>query len=268
MPKKKIILGTFSWKRLFVSSILIYIIMNVWIHYFISDGLMFPYNKTSYDDKLSGLKFIVADDGTKIATRFWKSSHEKNFILYFHGNYLDLGYLDDFAEKLNVNGYSVLAMDYRGYGLSQGNATEKNTYQDSQLLYEAALKMGYSSDKILIVGRSIGTGIATELALKNTSKALILISPFVSAYRVMTRIPLSPLDKFANLDKISHVTEPLFIIHGNKDTIIKPWHSELIFEQHKGLKQRFIVDGAGHNDILDYDLDRIFHQFILFIEKS
>ena len=265
MDIKKIILGKFSWRRLFTSVALIYVILNVWIH-FISDGLMFPYNQTSYDKKLTGLDYIISDDGTKIATRYWQSNNEKNLILYFHGNYLDLGYLDDFAVKLNGYGYSVLAMDYRGYGLSQGTVTEKNAYQDSQLLFDTSIKMGYSDDQILIVGRSIGTGIATDLALKNRSKALILISPFVSAYRIMTKVALLPFDKFANLEKISQVTQPLFIIHGSEDSIIQPWHSELIFENHKGLKQRYVVDGAGHNDILDFGLDEIIRRFDKFIE--
>lgn len=265
MELKKILLGSFSWKRLFTSLVLIYVIMNVYIH-FISDRMMFPYDRTSYDLNLPNLSFIVADNKYKIATRFWKSKDEKNLILFFHGNYLDLGYLDDFAEKLNSNGYSVFAMDYRGYGLSQGTATDKTTYKDSQLLYDTALKMGYSSDQLLIVGRSIGTGVATELALKNNCKALILISPFVSAYRVMTNIPLLPFDKFNNLAKISQISEPLFIIHGTKDIVIKPWHSELIIKKHKGKKQRYLVDGAGHNDILDYEFENVIQQFQLFID--
>ena len=267
MGIKKIVMGSFSWRRLFTSTILIYVIVNVWIH-FISDGLMFPYNQTSYDDKLPGLDYIDADDGTKIATRYWQSNNEKNLILYFHGNYLDMGYLDDFAENLNDYGYSVLAMDYRGYGLSQGTVTEKNAYQDSQLLYDLSIKMGYSAQQVLIVGRSIGTGIATELALKNNSKALILISPFVSAYRVLTKVTLLPFDKFTNLEKISQITQPLFIIHGSEDSIIQPWHSELIFENHKGPKKRYLVEGAGHNDILDYGMDEMFNQFNKLIEGS
>lgn len=267
MKINKMIFGTFSWKRLFTSLILIYVIMNIFIHY-VSDGMMFPYNQTSYDQRLENLKFIKTNDGLQIATKFWKANNEISLILYFHGNYLDLGHLNETAKNFNGYGYSVLAMDYRGYGLSQGTVTENNAYQDSQLLYDLALSMGYKDDQLLILGRSIGTGVATELALNNNSKALILVSPFVSAYRVLTNISLTPFDKFNNLAKISQITKPLFIIHGNQDTIIQPWHSEMIFEEHKGQKQRFLVEGAGHNDIFDNDLSEIFNQFNLFLKRS
>lgn len=255
-----------NWKRLIGSTMIIYCILTIYV-YVISDRLMFPYNQSSYDIQLKGLNILTTKDNTKLAVRFWKSSNEKNLILYLHGNYLDLGDLDFIAEKFNEQGYSFLTMDYRGYGLSEGKVSEKNAYQDSQLLFDYAIKLGYLHKKIIIVGRSIGTGLATELALNNRSKALILISPFVSAYRVVTKIPLFLFDKFDNLSKISKITEPLFIVHGNLDAVIHPWHSLDLYNNYNGIKYRHLIQGVGHNDLFDENFDEILNQFELFSQR-
>ncbi len=248
MNWEKIMIGTLSWKRLFRSVIVIYIFATITAHFY-AQRVIFPYNQSSYDENVSGLKLLQADDGTKIATRFWKAPNEKSLILYFHGNYMDMGHLDEIAGFLNAKGYSVLAMDYRGYGLSQGKAKESNTYSDTQLVYDYALNQGYQTDDVIILGRSVGSGIATELAKNNKAKALILISPFSSTYRVMTKYSLFLFDKYNNIAKIDKVEEPLFIVHGENDQIIPAWHSENLINKHQGKHKRVLVEGAGHNDI-------------------
>ena len=127
MNWKKTLFGSFSLKRLMTSVVLIYILTTLLAHFY-AEKLIFPYHQSSYDEKVGGLKFLKAKDGTKIATRFWKADKEKALILYFHGNYMDMGHLDEIAEFLNDKAYSVLAMDYRGYGLSEGEVKESNTY--------------------------------------------------------------------------------------------------------------------------------------------
>ena len=250
MNWKKILLGTFSIKRIVVSILLIYILATIFAHFY-AQKLIFPYHQSSYDEKVSGLKFLKADDGTRIATRFWKAENEKALILYFHGNYMDMGHLDDIADFLNTKGYSVLAMDYRGYGLSEGEVKESNAYTDAQVVYDYALKSGYDSGDIVILGRSVGTGVATNLAVNNKAKTLVLISPFLSIYRIMTNYPLFLFDKFNNVAKIDNIHMPLFIIHGSNDHVIPAWHSQKLIENHQGKHKRILIQGAGHNDIYD-----------------
>ena len=179
MDLKRLMFGEFNLKRFLVSIVMIYGIISLFV-FFYAEKLIFPYDLSSYDKSLSGLKIIKSTDNTDLATRYWPVNNDDYLVLYFHGNYLDIGNLDEVAKLLNGQGYSMLAMDYRGYGLSKGQATESNVYTDAQVVYNMAIKMGYVADKIIILGRSIGTGVATELAVKNPSKALILISPFVS----------------------------------------------------------------------------------------
>jgi alpha-beta hydrolase superfamily lysophospholipase len=242
--------GFFSLRRLFTLVVLIYILATAFAHFY-ADRLIFLYHQSSYDEKISGLKILKAKDGTRIATRFWKADKEKALILYFHGNYMDMGHLDDIAGFLNGKGYSVLAMDYRGYGLSEGEVKESNAYTDAQLVYEYALKQGYKSDGIIILGRSVGSGIATELAFYNEAKSLVLISPFLSTYRVMTKYPIFLFDKFNNIAKMSTINTPLFIVHGSNDRVIPAWHSQKLMENHQGRHERILIHGAGHNDIYD-----------------
>ncbi len=250
MNWKKIILSLLSWKGLLGLIVLLYVLATALADFY-AEQLIFPYHQSSYGDDISGLKLLKANDGTKIATRFWKASDEKALILYFHGNYMDIGYLDEIAEFLNAKGYSVLAMDYRGYGLSQGMPKESNTYSDAQLVYDYAMKNGYQAENIVILGRSVGSGIATELAVNNDAKALILISPFASTYRVMTKYPVLLFDKFNNIAKIDKVHLPLFILHGSNDQVIPAWHSQKLIENHHGIHKRILIQGAGHNDIYD-----------------
>ncbi len=267
MNWKKLIIGTLSWKRLFKSVAIVYVLATV-MAYFYAEKLIFPYNQSSYDESVSGLKFLQAKDGTKIATRFWKASNEKALILYFHGNYMDIGHMDGIAKFLNVKNYSVLATDYRGYGLSQGKPKESNTYSDAQMVYDYALKQGYKYDNIIILGRSVGSGIATELAKNNKSKALILISPFLSAYRVITKFPLLLFDKFNNIAKIDKVATPLFIVHGKNDQIIPAWHSESLLEKHLGKHKIILIEGAGHNDIYAEEHRDFIDEIDLFLSEE
>jgi len=262
-----ILIGEFTWKRALRSILFIYGFLLV-VGLFFSERLIFPYNQSSYTEKMPGLALIEASDGTQIATRFWKARREKFLLLYFHGNAEDLGHLDFIAEKLERRGFSVLAIDYRGYGLSAGTATEQSCYDDAQLLYDTAINMGYTSENIIIWGRSVGSGPAVDLALHKDAHALVLDSPFSSAFRVMTKIPIVPFDRFNNLSKIDKIDEPLFIIHGDSDRVISSWHSEHLFRKHAGKKERYLVPNAGHNDLWSHDLSDILDKLDLFVDNQ
>lgn len=266
MNIKNLIVGTFSFTRLIISAVLIYISVAVFVYYY-AEQLIFPYEGSSYRGDLSGLDFIKTSDGINIATRLWTVENHKALILYFHGNYLDLGDLDEIAEQFNASGYSFLSMDYRGYGLSEGAATEADVNGDAQLLYHKAITLGYEPQDIVIVGRSVGTGVATELATENSAKALVLVSPFVSTFRVMTGIRLFPFDRFDNLSIINTIKVPLMIAHGSHDQLIKPWHSKKLYNAFKGIKHFMTINGAGHNDVWDNNY-RLMPELVSFIQKQ
>lgn len=252
---RRLLIGELSWWRLGRSLIFIYAVLLL-IGFFFSDRLLFPYRESSYGPDLPGLKFLRTEDGGELATCFWKSPREEFLVLFFHGNAEDLGHLDPIVEQLLPRGYSVLSMDYRGYGLSAGKPTEQHCYDDAGMLYEEALKMGYAPSRIVIWGRSLGSGPAVHLGRTRDVRALVLESPFATAFRAATEWPIVPFDKFHNLKKIAHVDASLFILHGGADRIIRPWHSEKLFHQHAGLKERHVVAEAGHNDLWLFPMEK------------
>jgi abhydrolase domain-containing protein 17 len=108
----------------------------------------------------------------------------------------------------------------------------------------------------VILGFSVGGGPAVDLAAREPVGGLILIAPFVSAYRVMTTWSLLPGDKFTNLEKIGRVRCPVLIMHGTADEMIPLWHGQRLFEAAPEPKRHLWVEGAGHGDVWEVAGDR------------
>jgi len=266
---KRLVFGKWSWWRPLRLVMLAYAVLLV-IAMFFSERFIFPYNKSSYGEGVRGLVMLRSEDGIQIATRYFKyadEEKEKYLILYFHGNYEDIGHTDEIADVMFTLKASVLAMDYRGYGLSGGKPTEKDTYADAELVYIKALELGYAPERIIIWGRSVGSGVATEMAKRKQVKALVIESGFCSAFRVATKVPIVPFDQFNNLKKIGEIDEMLFTIHGDKDRTIPMWHSQKLHDAHRGKKRRVIVTGATHDDIWLHDMHAVMGDLAVFLEE-
>lgn len=216
---------------------------------FFSDGMIFQPHASSYQDSPEILKISTAS-GKKISAVYLANPSAKFTLLVSHGNAEDLG--DDRYWLLDLRkiGFSVFAYDYEGYGTSQGKPSEQAVYEDEAAAYDyLAVNLRTPPDRIVIFGRSVGTGPATYIAARRPAAALILQSPFVSAFRVLTRIPLLPFDKFPNYKNIRHVHCPVLIMHSHGDTIIGFWHGEKLFELANEPKQSFWAKNANHNEM-------------------
>ncbi len=167
------------WSVIIVPTIA-YIVLLIF-GWFFSYSLIFSYRGCSYDETLNGLSFLKNSKGEEIAYTYSKAPIKKYLVLYFHGNGEDIGHISGIERELLNRGASVMAMDYPDYGLSEGKPTEKTCYEASSLLYTEALKKGCKPEQIIIWGRSIGSGIATDLASKRECRALVLDSPFATA---------------------------------------------------------------------------------------
>lgn len=262
---KKLILGEFSWWRVVRLPLIIYILLLL-IGGVFPYKLIFPYQESSYDESLKSLHFIEDEGDHRIAYTYHKASQEKYLVLFFHGNAEDIGHLFSIQYELMRRGLSVMAIDYPGYGLSEGKPTEKSCHKFAQALYQEATQRGYTPEQILLWGRSVGSGVATSLATEAPHHALILESPFASAFTVKTQVPVLPFDKFNNLNRIKTLESPLFIIHGEEDKLISPRHSEILFHAHSGKKERHLVKGAGHNDLWLQDLEPVLEKLLSFIQ--
>lgn len=197
---------------------------------------------------------IHTTDGEKISGLFFPNTSE-DVILYFHGNAGDLSGWQFVADDFKALGYNFLIIDYRGYGKSTGKISEKGLYLDADAAYRFLLKKGFAPDNIIIYGRSIGSGIAVDLAANRTCKGLILEAPFTSlATLANEKFPfffpsLYIRYRFDNISKINAVRCPVIFLHGSNDSLIPPSHSARLFKKFKGRKKLIMINEASHNDL-------------------
>ena len=184
---------------------------------------------------VSGGLTLKTPSGTAISALYWPASPantQTQIILYSHGNAEDLFTLQNTLAEFQERGFGVLAYDYPGYGQSEGKPSERGIYEAIDAAYEyLTIVEQIPPSQILVYGRSLGGGPSVDLAARKPIGGLILEATFVSIYRVVTRIPLVPLDKFRNLAKIPQVQAPLLIFHGTDDTVIPLWHGQALYNR-------------------------------------
>ncbi|HMF92009.1 MAG TPA: alpha/beta hydrolase [Candidatus Angelobacter sp.] len=234
--------------RMLYIPIVLYLSLAIYALFF-SDSAIFLPHSSSYRDTAGILK-IRSANGNMISALYLRNPSAAFTLLVSHGNAEDLGDDREWLEDLRNAGFSVLAYDYQGYGTSQGKPAEKTAYEDEIAAYEYLThELKTLPEHIIIFGRSVGSGPAVHLAARRPAAALILQSPFVSAFRVLTRIPLLPFDKFPNYKEIGRVHCPVLIVHGAKDSVIPIWHGRKLFDAANQPKQFVVVPDADHNDL-------------------
>ncbi len=177
-------------------------------------------------------------------------------LLWFHGNSGNINRrLDNIKMLYDRVPVNVFIIDYRQYGKSEGNISEKGTYIDAR----AALTYLHSrndinNEKIIFFGRSLGSAVAVELALKEKCRALILETPFTSIKEMGEKLyPFLPLTfflrtKYDSLAKIGNIKVPILIMHGDKDELVPIEHGRELYEAANEPKEFYTIPGAGHND--------------------
>jgi fermentation-respiration switch protein FrsA (DUF1100 family) len=175
--------------------------------------------------------------------------------LYLHGNAGNITDRFGAIREIVAAGSSVLIPDYRGYGKSAGWPTEKGLYIDSETAFVHLLGKGFRADQIILHGESLGSAIAVDLASRRPSAGLILEAPFTSAGDIAgTIIPfLGPMlvHTYDSRAKIRWILAPKLFLHGNRDEIIPLRFGQELFAAAQGPKTFWIVEGAGHNDIVE-----------------
>jgi abhydrolase domain-containing protein 17 len=246
---RKWIIGEISGRRMIESLILIYLSVVV-LGWFLSDSLIFVPQPSSYRE---GGPFhrIPVPGGERIGMLELPREDAAYTILHCHGNAEDIGDHYEFLNEYRAHGFQVYAFDYRGYGISDGKPGTTKACEDGEAaLLHLVQDRGIPLNRIIIHGRSVGAGVACHLAAKYKVAGLILESPFLTAFRVRTVIPIAPFDKFRNNRRIREITCPLLVMHGENDTIIPVWHGKKLYDLATVPKRCWWVPGADHNDIL------------------
>lgn len=232
----------------------------------------------SYDERLSYLEYIIENRVIpssilsenvytyKIPVRYYHINNGP-VILICHGNAEDIGQYD-VRQLANIFRTNICVFDYAGYGLhSERYSSEQNCHDDIMLVYKYLISTkGYKANQIVILGRSLGSGPACQLAYNMCNKhlpplGLILISPIMSCAKVVTNIWI-PGDLFTNYKLAPYITCPTLVIHGNADKIVPYECGKSLSLLFPNLYKLETLPNIGHNDIFNIDCFKNIKSFL------
>lgn len=209
----------------------------------------------SFDQEFEEIN-IKTNDNVLLNGLLFKSDSSKGLVFYLHGNAGSLGNWGSVAKTYTDLNYDVFILDYRGYGKSDGSInSQKQLFADLQLVYDA-MKKKYSEDKIVVLGYSIGSGLAAYLASTNKPKLLILQAPYYNLTDLKSHtFPIIPTFilkyKFKTNEFIKVCKMPIVIFHGNQDEVIYYGSSLKLEKEFKPEDKLITLDGQGHNGMTD-----------------
>jgi pimeloyl-ACP methyl ester carboxylesterase len=188
----------------------------------------------------------------------FQAENSKGVVFYLKGNSKSIKGWGKFAVDFTIHGYDVIMIDYRGFGKSTGKMSQESMKHDALLVYDK-LKEIINEDKIIVYGRSLGTGLATKVASMNNPRMLVLACPYFSMSKNVKRyLPLIPLGlvmryQMPTYKWIKYVDCPIKIIHGTNDKVIK-FKSSLKLSKMKPNSTRLypIIDG-GHKNLHNFE---------------
>jgi fermentation-respiration switch protein FrsA (DUF1100 family) len=196
---------------------------------------------------------IPSSDGVRIVG-WWIRGAGSTALLYFHGNGGNVSHrLERTKMLVDSLGLDVFLVDYRGYGKSSGAPSEAGLCADGEAIYEAARAPGFTPDRIVFFGESLGGAVAIQTALQKPARAIILEAPFLSIPKMARTIyPFLPSflvrTRFDNEAKIGRVGIPKLIVAAENDEVVPPEHTRQLFELAREPKQFFVIRGAAHNN--------------------
>lgn len=208
----------------------------------------------------SNLAVVNGSKTEYIHTWWWPAEKaDAPALLYLHGARWNLtGHLFR-IEQLHEFGFSVLAIDYRGFGKSDGELPSESTvYEDAQIAWQHLARLQPDPAKRFIYGHSLGGAVAVDLAARRqtvSAAGLIVESSFTSLADIARSLsyPWLPLQllmsqKFDSVNKIARVDMPVLIVHGSEDQYVKPHFSEKLYKAARGKKHLLMVQGGTHNN--------------------
>ncbi|TBA24050.1 alpha/beta hydrolase [Rhizobium ruizarguesonis] len=210
---------------------------------------------------------IKTPDGEMLQGLYSQGDSDKPCVLLFFGNGDRLGNYAFLAQALTTRRIGLLAISYRGYPGSTGSPSEQGLLTDGIAAFDWLSAHGGS--EIIVLGRSLGTGVAVNTAAKRPAAGVILVSPYLSVLSVaQTHYPFLPVevllkDPFRSDLNIGKVRQPKLFLHGRLDDSIPLSSGQALYRIAPEPKRMLIYDGAGHNDILN---DRMVGDVIRFVE--
>ena len=176
-------------------------------------------------------------------------------LIFCHGNGETVVSERHWFNKLSAAGVSVICPEYRGYGLSEGASSESGCYEAAHAAYDFLVnEKGVRCEDIFVLGYSLGSAIAVELAATQTVGGLILQTPFLSGWRLKRfwlgeeGMPIEDDDNsFPTSSRLPRIHVPTLVIHGTSDDVVPFSHGEAVFNRIASNEKAFVtVEDAGH----------------------
>ncbi|WOD44099.1 alpha/beta hydrolase [Hwangdonia lutea] len=272
------------WLHTLIIVLIIYIAISIALYY-LQDYMLFKPEKLpadfqfNYENQDFEEHNLETRDGAVINGILFKPKGKpKGIVLYLKGNSKSIKGWGKFAVDFTRHNYNVLMVDYRGFGKSTGRRSQKAIKRDLQVVYNK-IKERTTEDRIILYGRSLGSGFAAKLASMNNPKMLILDAPYYSLTKVAARyapfMPFSILMKYPlpTYKWLKYVQCPIHIIHGTNDKLIPYKTSIKLSKVNPKLTKLHSVIGGGHKNLNTFEsyhkmIHNILHQKSFDIDLS
>jgi pimeloyl-ACP methyl ester carboxylesterase len=206
-------------------------------------------------------RIIPTEDGERLFC-YWLPRPPSDWaIAYFHGNSGNIGQHVAELNRLADMGFNVLGVDYRGFGKSSGRPSESGIYKDGRAALKYLVKeQGFKMQRIVLMGVSIGSCVALEIARDEPVGAVVLVTPLTSGKAVVEAgghhfLAWFAGDVFDNLSRIGRIRSPLLIIAGSADQTTPAEMGRQLYAKATRPKQLVVIPGAHHNDIASFAPD-------------
>jgi uncharacterized protein len=215
---------------------------------------------------------LQSADGVRVRVWHVPAREGMPVVIYFQGNGGGLNLRAERFKKLTADGTGLVALNYRGYGGSEGSPSEAGIILDAKAAYDFAVE-NYGASRIVLWGESLGTGVAVALAADKPVARIILESPYTSIADIAASIywflPVRHLvrDSFRSDQRIAKVNVPVLVAHGARDIVVPIRFGERLYELIPGPKRFLRLPNAGHNDHDNHGLVDMVKPSILGREK-
>jgi pimeloyl-ACP methyl ester carboxylesterase len=216
---------------------------------------------------------LTTSDGEHLVGWQLEPEQPRADIVYFHGNGGNLSVWLPVLSALHRMQYRVLAVDYRGYGLSTGAPTEKGVYLDAEAIVRHAARSRPHDRPFVFWGRSLGAAIAASATHHVVPDGLILEGAFPEKAAVIRQqlllrtLNLFASYRFATADLLRGFRQPVLVMHGERDSIIPFALGRELFDGLGARKQFVAILGADHNDFFDRDRTDYWAPVARFVES-
>ncbi len=199
--------------------------------------------------------WMECDDGVNIHGLWWPEPQGAPVILFLHGNAQEVYSWSLVHEELAATGCRLLLIDFHGYGKSGGVPHEAGLYLDGKAALGWLRERDVGDSDIVVFGKSLGGGVACEIARGRQFKTLVLESTFTSLASVARNLfPFLPKgvplgEAYDSISKLPQARCPVLVIHGERDELIPVSEGQALFDAAPEAKEFYLVPGAGHNDV-------------------